>query len=227
MIDWQKYKSYREVTAYPEHFNDRRFEIKELCEATKKSDILYRGWPFIYFDNNLKDTNVIKDAIETIIDLSDIRGYEQFETWKIKRSGLFFHRALMDEETSPRAKNLGKVLDFDLTIWHISEAIGSLWHLYDALNVPDKEYITFNFTYTDVDNRKLVVLNPERVGFMMEQICYSPSISIERRLPLGEWRASDVDISTEISSEFFQNFQVIEPNLPAIKKLVSKILAKQ
>jgi len=227
MVNWQKYEGYREVIAYPADFSENRFTIEMLWKAVQKAEILYRGWPFIFVDSEKKETYVIDDSIETVVDITRVRGYEYFEMWKLRRSGLFFHRALMDEETYPKAVQQGKVLDFDHTVYHISEAIGSLWHLYTELDVPDDELLTINFTYKGVEGRNLVVLSPSRVGFMGQQICRSSEISCERSLPLGEWRASEVDIASEISSEIFQQFQWIQPNLSSIRELASKILGKK
>ena len=230
MVDWQRYEGYREVIAYPanlSNFSENRFTIEMLWKAAQKAEILYRGWPFIFVDPGQKETYVIEDSIETVIDITRVRGYEYFETWKLRRSGLFFHRALMDEEAYPPAVQKGKVLDFEHTVYHTSEAIGSLWHLYTELGVPDDELLTINFTYKGVKDRDLVVLSLKRGGFMGPQICRSSEISRERSLPLGEWRASEVDIASEISSEIFQQFQWIQPNLSSIRELASKILAKK
>jgi len=226
MVNWQKYEGYREVTAFPAHFNKSRFEIADLWKAVDKAEILYRGWPFIYVDRNRQDTYIVEDSIETVIDLTTVRRHEYFETWKLNRSGLFYHRALMDEETYPKATEQGKVLGFELTVYHISEAIGSLWHLYRELGVPDDEVITINFAFLGVKDRNLVVLSPSRAGFMSRQVCRSPQISVERQLPLEEWRASEVDIAVETSVEVFQQFQWIEPNLNSIRTLASELLAK-
>ena len=62
---------------------------------------------------------------------------------------------------------------------------------------------------------------------MGAQVCRSSQISLQRSLPLGEWRASEVDIASEISSEIFQQFQWIQPNLSSIRELASKTLAKK
>jgi hypothetical protein len=227
LVDWQKYEGYREVTAYPADFSETRFGIQALWKAVEKAEILYRGWPFIYVDHNKEQTYVIDDSIETMVDLTQIKQHEYFEMWKIKQSGLFFHRALMDEETLPRAIAQGKILSLELTVYHVSEAIGSLWHLYSELGVPDNEILTINFVYKGVKDRNLVILGPERMGFMRPQICHSPQISRERSLPLGDWRASEVDIAVEISAEIFHQFQWIEPNLNSIRELASKLLAKR
>lgn len=227
MVDWQKYEGYREVTAHPADFSENRFPIEMLWKAAEKAEILYRGWPFIFVDRNRKETYVIDDSLETVVDLTRVKGYEHFETWRLRRSGLFFHRTLMDEETYPRAVEQGKVLSLEMTVYHISEAIGSLRHLYNELDVPDDELLTISFSYRGVKDRNLVVLSPSRVGFMGPQICRSTEIIRERRLPLGEWRSSEVDIAVEISAEIFQHFQWIEPNLSSIRELASQLLAKR
>jgi hypothetical protein len=227
MVDWQKFEAYREVVAYPAEFSKNRFAMETLWKAVQKAEILYRGWPFIFVDPEKKQTYAIDDSIETVVDITRVRGYEYFEMWKLRQSGLFFHQALMDEETYPPATKQGKVLSFEHTVYHISEAIGSLWHLYTELGIADDEVLTINVTYKGVKDRNLVVLSPSRAPFIGPQICRSSEISRERSLPLGEWRASEVDIASEIISEIFQHFQWIEPNLSSIRELASKTLGKK
>lgn len=227
MVDWQKYEGYREVTAYPADFSENRFGIDLLRKSTEKAEILYRGWPFIFVDRNGKETYVIGDSIKTVVDLTRVRQHEYFEMWQLRQSGLFFHRALMDEESYPHAVEQGKVLGLEPTVYHISEAIGSLWHLYSELGVPDDEPLTINFTYKGVKDRNLVVLSPSRMEFMGEQICRGSQISFERCFPLGEWRASELDIAIDISAEVFRQFQWVEPNIASIRELASELLAKR
>lgn len=226
MVNWDKYEGYREVTAYPSEFSGRRFEIPLLWKAVEKAEILFRGWPFIYVDRDKKDTYVVGDSIQTIVELTGIRPYEQWEMWQLKQSGLFFHRSLMDEETYAPAVKMGKVLSFEMTVYHVSEAIGSLWRLYAELGVPDKENVTIKFIYKGVEGRQLATLQPMRMGFRGSYDCHSQEVTVERILPLETWRSSDVDIATEISCEIFQQFQWIEPNKSEIGKLVSNLLAK-
>jgi hypothetical protein len=227
MADWQKHEGYREVWAHPANFSGVRFALETLWEAAQRAEILYRGWPFIFVDPNRRETYVIDDSLETRVDVTRVRGYEYFEMWRLQRSGLFLHRALMDEEAYPPAVRQGKVLGLEFTVYHVSEAIGSLWHLYTELGVPDDELLTIKFTYKGVKDRNLVILDPSRVGFMGPQICRSSEITRERSLPLAEWRASEVDIATEISSQIFQQFQWIQPNLSSIRELASKILGEK
>lgn len=227
IFNWRKYEGYREVTAYPAEFSDDRFTIDLLWKAVERAEINYGGWPFIFVDPDRKETYVIDDGIETVVDLTKVRGYEWFETWKLRRSGLFFHRRLMVEETDPHAVRLGKVLGLEFTVYHVSDAVGSLWHLYRELGISDDELVTIHFTYVGVRDRNLVVLSPDRMGFMGPQICRSKQITAERCLPLGEWRASEVNIAAEISAEIFQQFQWIEPSLSSIKELASNRLARK
>lgn len=227
MIDWHKYQEYREVAAYPAEFSETRFPIDSLWKAARKAEISYRGWPFIFVDSDKKETYVIDDSIETMVDLTRVTEHEHFEMWKLRQSGAFFHRRLMDEATYPPAVKLGKVLGLELTVYHISEAIGSLWHLYNELGISDDELLTINFTYKGVKDRNLVVLDPMRMGFIGPQICRSAQISRERCLPLEDWRASEVDMAVEISAEIFQQFQWLEPNLSSLRELASKLLGRK
>ena len=226
MLDWTKYEGRREVVAYPAKFSETRFGIPALWEAVSKAEILYRGWPFIYVDRN-RDTRVVDDGLQTEVTLTHIRGHEYFETWRLLRSGLFFHRAVMDEDAYPPLAREGKVLGLETTVYHISEAIGSLWHLYAALGVADTEFVTMTFTYDGVQGRDLRIVSPSRAGFIGKQTCFVPKITCERGLPLGDWRASEVDLATDVCVEIFQQFQWIQPNLTSIRELASGLLGKK
>lgn len=224
MLDWKRYQGRREVIAHPEGFSEKRFGVAALRDAASKAQILYRGWPFIYFDSS--DTKVLGDGLLTEVDLARVRGHDYFEAWRLLSSGLFYHRALMDEDTYPPIASQGKVLGFEMTIYHVSEAIGSLWHLYTALGVADTERVTMVFCYLGMKDRDLRVTSPRRAGFSGRQTCHSPSVKCERSLPLGEWRASEVDLATEVSVSVFEQCQWIQPDVAPIRELASGLLAR-
>lgn len=100
-------------------------------------------------------------------------------------------------------------------------------HLYTELNVLDKEKITINFRYRGTKNRELVVTSPSRVGFMRRQVCLVPEISIKHTHFLEDWRASSVDIASEICAEIFIQFQWKKPSFSSVKELSIKLLSKE
>lgn len=230
MIDWGKYAAYREVTAYPTEFSKERFEMSALRRAAEKASVLFRGWPFLHVDRNTERTYVIGDMIETVVDLTWIAGYECFEMWQLRQSGLLFHRRLMREVTYPPALQRGKVLDITQSLYHLAEAVGSLWRLYEQLGVPGDEEVSIEFRYTDLQGRRLTYLDPERDFFfdpMHEgHICHTPEIVRARRLPLAEWRAADGDIATEVACEIFQQFQWLDVRPDVFEKQIREFLAK-
>lgn len=226
-IPWDKYEGYREVTAYPEVFDEQRFGINALWSAARKADVLFRGWPFIFVDDRKGSTTVIGDSLETIVDLTDIRSHEHFETWQLRTSGLFFHRTLMDEETYPPALERGKMLDYIATIYHVSEAIGSLWRLFEALDVPDDESITMEFRYTGTAGRHLTSWDPRRVIFFRNSyVCKTQTVERRRRMSLGLWRATDWSVAAEVCCEIFQQFQWIDPNRDEVNRLTREFLSR-
>jgi len=223
---WTQYDAYREVTAYPTVYEKERFSPVTLLDAATKADVLFRGWPFIFVDSRQERTQVFNDRIATQIDLSQIRGHEYFERWELYQSGAFFHRALMEEETYPDAKRRGKIIDVTLTIYHVAEAIGSLWRLYDALHLPDEENIQIQFRYTGMAGRTMDILDPRRTPLFANQACAEPTVERSRRLPLGEWRASDARLAAEISVELFQRFGWLHANEEETHRIAHEFLAR-
>jgi hypothetical protein len=223
-IPWDKYTAYREVTAHPAAFGEERFGLDTLRKAARQAEVLFRGWPFIFSDERFTRTR--SNRVETIVDVSDIRGHDYFETWQLWQSGLFFHRSLMDEAADPDAVNRGKMIDFVMTVYHIGEAIGSLWRLYSALKVEDDEVITIEFRYTDAKDRRLETLDFGRAPIRTAQPCADVEVVRRREVPLSVWRASDAQITAEIAIEVFQRFGWIEPNRAEISKIANEFLAK-
>jgi len=224
-IDWSKYPAVRKTTSYPTVFDEKRFTIQQLREAASRADVLFRGWPFIYYNYDPDATRVLGDGLETVVN-QEGRGEAEpiIEQWNLLRSGAFLHRTVVRESYYPKAKGK-RVLDTMGTIYHTAEAIGSLWRLYEALAVPDEEEVTVEFVYEDTERRELKVLIPGRIPFDREQLCYTPQVKISRTQPLYLWRASDVQISAEICLEIFQQFQW-EPSLRQIEDEIRPFLGR-
>ena len=223
-IPWDKYTAYREVTAHPTVFSEERFDPDVLRKAARQAEVLFRGWPFIFFDERFMRLRA--NRIEAIIDVSGTRGHDSFETWQLWQSGLFFHRALMDEETYEAATKRGKIVDFAMTVYHISEAIGSLWRLYAALEIEDSEVISIEFRYTGAKGRRVDTLDLNRAPIPFVHPCADDEVTRKRETSLGTWRASDAEIAAEIAIEVLQRFGWMEPNRAEISKITHEFLAK-
>lgn len=224
-IPWSAYDAYREVTAHPGRFEKERFSLTDLRAAATKAEVLFRGWPFIFFDSTRGRTQTKNDRIETEVSLTHLTGYVSFERWELNQSGLFAHKVLMDEATMPAALSRGKVLDFIETVYHVSEAIGSLWRLYVALGVPEDELVTIAVRYSGMLGRVIDVLDPGRASIFAMAPCSETMIERSRELPLAEWRSADAQIAAEMSIEIFERAGWIEPNRPEIEKIAREFIA--
>jgi len=223
-IPWDSYTAYREVTAHPETLTGERFSVERLLHAARDSEVLFRGWPFIYSDERF--TRVRENRIETTVDNSDIRSHPYFETWQAWQTGLFFHRAVMDEATYQPALSRGKIIDFVTTVYHISEAIGSLWRLYSALGLHDTETISIEFRYTDSKDRRIDTLEPSRAPIRTVHGGADEEVVKRKEAALGVWRASDADMASSVAAEVFQHFGWLSPNTTEITKITREFLAK-
>lgn len=225
LIPWSAYDAYREVIAHPGRFEEERFSLTDLRTAATKAEVLFRGWPFILVDSTRGRTKTKNDRIETELSLTHLTGYVSFERWELHQSGLFAHKVLMDEATMPVALARGKVLDFIETVYHVSEAIGSLWRLYVALGVPEDELVMIAVRYGGMLGRVVDVLDPRRASIFDTPPCAEPLIERHRELPLVEWRSADAQIAAEMSVEIFERAGWIKPNRPEIEKITREFIA--
>lgn len=226
-IDWSKYQAIRRVSAFPSIPNEKRFTIQQLREAASRAEVLFRGRPFIavrHFDSHGGAVpHNVDDGIEIIINEPEI-DTPYIEQWNLLMSGAFLHRIVMRELFDPRAKG-ERVLNPIETMYHVAEAIGSLWRLYEALAVPDEEEVTIEFAYEDTEERELKVLDPARVPFDRRSLCYATLVEVSRTQPLYLWRASDAQSAAEICLEIFQQFQW-EPSLRQIEDEIRPFLGR-
>ncbi len=230
-IDWSKYPAVRNTTSYPTRFDEKRFTIQQLREAASRAEVLFRGWPFIYYNYDPDATHIIGDGLETVVNQESRKAEPIIEQWNLLQSGAFLHRTVMSELHDPQGKGQ-RVLDVTETIYHVAEAIGSLWRLYEALAVPDEEDVTIEFVYEDTKDRELVELHPRRnrrfdllPRWNSWNKCFAPKVEISRTLPLQIWRASDAQIAAEICVEIFQQFQW-EPSLRQIEEEIRPFLGR-
>ncbi len=229
MIPWNEYEGYREVTAYPATFDAKRFGRDALRDAATKAMVMFRGWPFIAVLDKSKVTDgtlVVGDGIETTIDRNRMGGNLHFEFWRLRQSGLFFHKSLMDEETYEAALKRGKMLDYTATVYHVSEAIGSLWRLYEALGVPDDEVINIEFRYTGMDGRHLGTWEPRDLFFSKEYICRSSAVDQRKAMSLGLWRAADAEHATDVCLQIFHEMQWLDADRDQIVRACREYLSE-
>ncbi len=229
MIPWNEYEAYREVTAYPTAFDPERFGRDALLAAARKAMVMFRGWPFIAVLDRSRVTDgtlVVGDGIETAVNRNRMGGHTHFEFWRLRRSGLFFHKSLMDEETYEPALKRGKMLDFRATVYHVSEAVGSLWRLYEALDVPADEVIGIEIRYTGMNGRHLGSWDPRDLIFLEDLICQSPTIECRKSMSLGLWRASDAENSADICTEIFHEMQWLDADRGQILRTSKEFLSE-
>lgn len=231
-IDWSKHKAVRTTSAYPipDAFNEKRFTIQQLREAASRACIYFRGWPFIaYRRDEPWLTRAVRDGLETVVNKTerDTWGFSPLiEQWNLLRSGAFLHRAAV-RELNYRDVRDKRAVDILETIYHVAEAIGSLWRLYETLAVPDEEDITIEFAYEDTQERELALLEPNERWLppLSGLRCDVPTLEISRTQPLYLWRASDVQSAAEICLEIFQQFQW-EPSLRQIEDEIRPFLGR-
>ncbi|HLC30061.1 MAG TPA: hypothetical protein VJM51_04705 [Dehalococcoidia bacterium] len=223
-IDWAKYQAVRKTTSYPTVFDEKRFTIQQLREAASRAEVLFRGWPFIYYNYDPDATHIIGDGLETVVNQESRKAEPIIEQWNLLRSGAFLHRVVMRELHDPRAKG-ERVLNPIETMYHVAEAISSLWRLYEALAVPGEEAVTIEFVYEDTKERELKVLDPSRLPLHRRSLCYATQVEVSRTLPLQIWRASDAQITAEICVEIFPQFQW-EPSLRQIEDEIRPFLGR-
>ncbi len=227
-IPWEQYNAQRITRAFPAKYEEGRFSLTQLHDAARQGEVWFRGWPFLHYDTAREETATFGKAITSVH--YDARLGEQvppfIEEWKLHRSGAILHRTVMRECYDSR-KSHGRILGVIETMFHVSEAIGSLWRLYAALGVPEDEVVTIEFSYTDTSQRTLWETFESRHAILPPRglTCHTESVDTTYREALAVWRGSDVDIATEVSREIFQQFQW-DPPREWLREIITPFLGR-
>lgn len=218
-------KACRVVLAHPEIFDERRFGIEALRQAAGRAEVLYRGWPFIFGH----DLRVEGARIEAAEEHGLTGEYQLSERWELHQSGLLIHRATLIEDGEAEAQAQGRVLDIVETLYHVGEAIGSIWRLYGTLAVPEDEAVTVRVRYTDLGGRRLTNAwkKSRGVGIRPEPTIAADIVEASRSLPLWRWRVYDAELASEIATDLFKQMGWTEPNVESIRKTVFEFLGKR
>jgi hypothetical protein len=117
------------------------------------------------------------------------------------------------------------VADLQAIAIYFGEAIDCLIRLYDGL-FNDTEYISAIFGLLNTDGRILV----NAAGAMPlwnQYTCRIPQITIERRMPLAEWRSAVLDHAVQMAEEVYHRFNWPNPSLGLAKSAIERTFARR
>jgi len=223
----RNYSGYREASFHLSQFEDSRFSLEELRNVAKNAHINFKGWPFLYWNENRSENcYTIQDGLETFITREDSGGHDRLDFWRLHQSGFFYHRVLMWEEGYTLSKRIPLAMDLGSMAMYVAEAIYCLGKIYQDL-IPDEDEITIRFRVLGVEGRILKILDSRRTSLSDDYACKVPEIVHELAKPLADWRAGTVDLAVEICKEIFIRFNWSKPNLSAVREIIDEMFSRR
>ncbi len=223
----KEYRGYREVSFHPLAYSGQRFSLNELNAAVKRAYANFRGWPFLYWNENKSEVSyTIQDGLETFVTIQDFAGYDRLYFWRLHQSGFFYHRDLMWEEGYARTRQVPLSIDISRMAMYVAESIYCMGQIYLGL-IPDESEITIRFRVLGTEGIALDKLDSNLFFLRESCICRVPEIIHERCLPLAEWRAGTVDLALQICKEIFARFNWMKPDIESIREIIEKMLSRR
>jgi len=220
---------YMDFSFYPERFDPTRLPIENLRPAVERAHVTYTGWPFLFINANRPDsTYAIQDGLETFIQTKDFGNNYLMDFWRLHQSGFFYQRTLLRPSVHQSETERFAVASTSNIAIYVAQAIDCLARLYADL-FEESEYVSLDARVLNTDGRALVA--PSDLLPLWETWetyrCRIPEITVQRRLPLAEWRAGVVDHAVDITNEIYLRFNWNQPDLDSARRTIQRMFARQ
>lgn len=217
---------YLEATFFPDAFDASRFALESLREVAQRAHVSYTGWPFLYISpTDPERTYAIQDGLETLVSTKDFVNNDLLDFWRFQQSGFFFHRTALRPTHAIVSGRTVAVAEVDNIALYAAQAIDCLIRLYDGL-FDDSEYMSLIVRALNTQDRALV----NSLGSMplgRAYTCRVPEITVERRLPLAEWRAAVIDLAVNMARDVYLRFNWMQPNLGLARSAIQQAFSRR
>lgn len=217
------YTGYYQCVAAPSRFVRDRFPLPYLRGAADKASVNYRGWPFLFVDE--QHTYVVQDGIETTVQTDDFNGNDMYDFWQLRCSGLLVHQALMREECMARHQEVGAFAAVTEVVSYVAEAVDSMGRLYTALDLAGED-ISLELRLRGTNERVLRSIDPGKAPLRGVYASRVPSIAVGKVATLEEWRAARVDMAAELAREVFLHFNWPSPPIAVFRGDIERLFAR-
>ena len=202
--DWPRYTGFREAAWWPSEFSAERFPLGALEPAAQHAHVLYRGWPFLWYQPSSSPPQALQDGIEVVVPTT-LRYSRYFDYWQLRQSGIFYQYSLMHEEYQAELRGLDPYVDILETAIYVAEAVDCLGRLCNALGIRDED-ITLRLRLLGVQGRALTMMR----GLLNARYQTAlPETHYEATRPVEDWTAGRVDLATEVTRELLLRFNWI------------------
>ncbi len=191
-----KDKGYWKIFAYPENYIHNRLDQKKIKELVEKNKVDLRGWDFPHID--YKNTTNFNNGRQSFA-----KWEYHTEAWRFYNSGLFAWVSTFGEDDKSFRKDGKQVLDFINVIYSLTEFFLFFKRYYQE--VSRNSYLNINITLVNVDNRKLICLNPE-VNFHGNYFSLEKTLTYEMKIDMIDLTSSWKEKANEIARKIFLAF---------------------
>lgn len=194
----------------------------------------YTGLPLWADTSGFSDENarprVVDHAWEVYSKFTYQNVLEHIDFWRITPQGFFYHRRAFEDDL-PRTREFhlpNTVLDFDIPIWRVAEAIGCALSFAQALHVPSEDSIIFLFQWRGLAGRTLSNwTNPARLLWTLGQRkAYTDTIEQSIIVPVDAAKTSIAGFTHKVVRPLFENFDGFEIPEESVNNIFERILQK-
>jgi hypothetical protein len=197
-----------DVTIRPAAYVADRVPYEDLVEVLEKAVVRMRGWPVPFIDGGqplLRGQDWIGQDIDARIVL-------HYEAWRFFTSGQFNQvravsadwRAGTDMSPTPVPADADSVIEVWEILFYVTEVFELAARL--ALKMAGADEMTVSARLDGLQNRALVVGQPNRAPFMDPPIATMPSLEESVTLPRDALIADARSQAAQLSQQFFLRF---------------------
>jgi len=224
------YKAHIEFIFQPNAFVKQRFDTPDLRKAAEAAFEDFRGWPFLFISPSHPEcTYNIADCLETLISFKTFSNGDMVDFWRLFKSGLFYQRKLVWEDTHDHVRKfgpVGKLLDLQYNVEYFAEAIHCLGKLCEHLLRPP-DAVRFVVRFVGMNDRQLVKLGNKLSFRRGNGVAHDNVVTCERVISLAEWTADPVGLAVDMGSELCYMFNWNLPDEQHLQKICEDLINRR
>lgn len=223
------YKAHVEFIFQPDAFMKQRFDTPDLRKAAEAAFEDFRGWPFLFISPSRPEcTYNIADCLETLISFKTCSNGDMVDFWRLFKSGLFYQRKLVWEDTHDHVRKFspGKLLDLRYNVEYFAEAIRCLGRLYENLLRPS-DTVRFQVCFVGMKDRRMMEIDNRLSPFKGNFVAHDDVVTCERVVSLAEWTADPVGLAVDMGVQLCDMFNWNPPNKLHLRKICEDLLKRR
>jgi len=207
------------------HFPERA-PSRSFLNLMMSSNPRYTGWPLWGDSRGMADPYVMEGGWEILLAAVDqLTKSHRIDFWRMEPKGRFYHRRALEDDTSASGPTPMKVLDWQLVIWRVTEAIAVGLSFGKALGCEPSAILQFGFRWSRLRGRVLYPWS-EPGRFIAGGTSQQDDIFTSVNIPIEMAQSAIYQSVNEVVRPLFALFEGFELEPAAIESIANKVLRR-